>query len=137
MLRALYGGKHDGNTGEDGNTQVFTWYSPVTAVGATSITLARTFPFQINTAWKPTVTQAQPTVREFGIENMTLEMAKVPYPGHFMERGYNGIYVGREHPDRAPLPARSARVHAGATVGWALAHWRECARLAAAPRGHQ
>jgi hypothetical protein len=93
MLRALYGGMNDGNTGEDGNTQVFTWYSPVTAVGASSITLARTFPFQINLAWKPTVTQARPTLREFGIENMTLEMFKVAYPGHFMERGYNGIYM--------------------------------------------
>ena len=34
-----------------------------------------------------------PTVRELGIEGMTLEMAKVAYPGHFNERGYNGIYM--------------------------------------------
>ena len=93
LLRALYGGQNGGNTGEDGGTQVFTWYSPVAAVGANSITLVRTFPFEINTAWKPTVTAAAPTVRELGIEGLTLEMAKVPYPGHFNERGYNGIYM--------------------------------------------
>jgi hypothetical protein len=93
LFRALYGGQNNGNTGEDGGTQVFTWYSPVAAVGPTSITLVRTFPFEINTGWKPTVTAAAPAVRELGIENMTLEMAKVPYPGHFNERGYNGIYM--------------------------------------------
>ena len=36
--------------------------------------------------------RSMPTVREVGVENLTLEMAQVRYPGHFNERGYNGIY---------------------------------------------
>jgi len=43
------------------------------------------------------VLAVMPTAREFGIENLTLEMAAVRYAGHFMERGYNGIYYTGAH----------------------------------------
>ena len=38
-----------------------------------------------------------PTVREVGVEHLTLEMAAMRYPGHFNERGYNGIYYVGAH----------------------------------------
>jgi hypothetical protein len=97
LLRTFYGGMHPGNVGEDGDTEVFRFYSVVKAVGAGSITLERALPVAVDTRWKPRVLAAMPTTREFGIENLTLEMAAVRYPGHFMERGYNGIYYIGTH----------------------------------------
>jgi hypothetical protein len=38
-----------------------------------------------------------PTAREVGVEGLTLEMASVPYPGHFNEKGYNAIYYLGAH----------------------------------------
>ncbi len=55
LFRALYGGMHPGNVGEDGGTEVFRFYSKVTAVDAGSITLERHLPFQVDTNWTPTV----------------------------------------------------------------------------------
>jgi hypothetical protein len=97
LFRALYGGEHPGNVSEDGNTEVFHFYSRVTAVGANDITLERTLPFQVDTNWTPQVRAVMPTVRESGIEHLTLEMAQVKYAGHFNEPGYNGIYYVGAH----------------------------------------
>jgi hypothetical protein len=38
-----------------------------------------------------------PTVREVGVEGLTLEMGGGTYPGHFNEKGYNGIYYVGAH----------------------------------------
>jgi hypothetical protein len=97
LLRAFYGGMHPGNAGEDGNTEVFRFYSKVEAVGDGSITLERHLPVEVDTRWKPQVRAVMPTTREVGIENLTLEMAPMRYPGHFNERGYNGIYYIGAH----------------------------------------
>jgi hypothetical protein len=97
LFRALYGGMHPGNVSEDGGTEVFRFYSKVTAVDAGSITLERHLPFQVDTNWTPTVRAVMPTVREVGVEHLTLEMAPMRYPGHFNERGYNGIYYVGAH----------------------------------------
>jgi hypothetical protein len=97
LFRALYGGMHPGNVSEDGGTEVFRFYSKVTAVGASSITLERVLPLQIDTNWTPQVRAVMPTTREVGVEKLTLEMAAVTYPGHFNERGYNGIYYVGAH----------------------------------------
>jgi hypothetical protein len=97
LFKALYGGMHAGNVAEDGNTEVFHFYSPVTAVDAGSVTLERTLPFQVDTGWTPQLRAVAPTAREVGIEGLTLEMAAVKYPGHFNEKGYNGIYYVGAH----------------------------------------
>jgi hypothetical protein len=97
LFKALYGGEHPGNVSEDGGTEVFHFYSPVTAVGASSITLERTLPFEVDPSWMAQVRAVMPTTREVGIEGLTLEMAAVKYPGHFNELGYNGIYYVGAH----------------------------------------
>jgi hypothetical protein len=97
LFRVLYGGMHPGNVSEDGGTEVFRFYSRVTAVAASSITLERTLPVEVNTSWMPQVRAVKPTAREVGIEGLTLEMAAVRYPGHFNELGYNGIYYIGAH----------------------------------------
>jgi hypothetical protein len=97
LLRTFYGGMYPGNVSEDGNTEVFHFYSVVKAVSASSITLERPLPVAVDTRWKPQVLAVMPTAREVGVEGLTLEMAAVRYPGHFMERGYNGIYYTGAH----------------------------------------
>jgi hypothetical protein len=92
LFMALYAGTAPGNVAEDGGTQVFRFYSRVTAVEANSLTLERTLPFQVDTNWMPEVRAAKPSVREVGIESLTVEMLGTPYPGHFQEHGYNAIY---------------------------------------------
>lgn len=59
-FRALHGGAHPGN----GGTEVFRFYSRVSAVTATTITLERNLPLQVDTRWTPQVRAARPTVRE-------------------------------------------------------------------------
>jgi hypothetical protein len=97
LFKALYGGMHPGNVAEDGNTEVFHFYSKVTAVTPTSVTLERTLPFEVNTDWTPTLRAVKPNVREVGVEHLTLEMAHERYPGHFNEKGFNGIYYVGAH----------------------------------------
>jgi hypothetical protein len=97
LFRALYGDMHDGNTAEDGGSEVFHFYSKVTAVDAGTVTLERTLPFQLDTSWSPQLRAVMPTAREVGVEGLTFEMASVPYPGHFNEKGYNAIYYVGAH----------------------------------------
>jgi hypothetical protein len=97
LFKALYGGMHPGNVAEDGNTEVFHFYSRVSAVTPTSVTLERTLPFEVDTNWSPTLRAVKPNVREVGVEHLTLEMAHEKYPGHFNEKGFNGIYYVGAH----------------------------------------
>jgi hypothetical protein len=97
LFRALHGGRHPGNVRQDGGREVFHHHSRVTAVDGGSITLERPLPLEVDTAWSPEIRAVQPTTREVGIERLTLEMAGTPYPGHFNEEGYNGIYFQGVH----------------------------------------
>ena len=91
MLSAFYADTDPGDVAEDGGQELFDFYSPVTKVTATTITLARTLPFPIDTRWKPTVLARAPNASEIGIEHLTIEFLGTTYPGHFKERGFNAI----------------------------------------------
>src|SRR5207248_930512 len=86
-------GAFPGNGAEDGGKELFHFYSPVKAVGAGTVTLERPLPFQIDTAWSPTVAAVKSTVTEVGIEHLTMKFVGTPYPGHFKEHGYNAIQI--------------------------------------------
>jgi hypothetical protein len=91
MLSAFYDGTDPGDVAEDGNQQLFHVYSKVTAVQGKRVTLERPLPFQVDTRWAPELRAVKPSVREVGIEDLTLEFLGTTYPGHFKEHGYNGI----------------------------------------------
>jgi hypothetical protein len=97
LFRALHGGLHPGNVRQDGGREVFHHHARVTAVGQGRITLERPLPVEVSTTWRPQIRAVHPTTREVGIEHLTLEMAGTPYPGHFNEAGYNGIYFQGVH----------------------------------------
>ena len=97
LLKALHNGAFSGNTKEDKGKEVFRFYSKVKSVQAGRITLERPLPFEIDTRWTPEVRAAKPSVKEVGVEDMTLEFAGTTYPGHFKERGFNGIQMSGLH----------------------------------------
>ena len=93
LLEAFHAGYYDGDVGEDVGRQVFRFLSRIESVGSGSITLERPLPLEVETAWSPEVRSLSPSVREVGIEELTIEFAGTRYPGHFKETGYNAIYL--------------------------------------------
>jgi len=93
MFRALHGGQFPGNAGEDGGKEAFHFYSRVAAVQGQQVTLERPLPFEVDTRWTPELRARRPSVREVGIEDLTLEFVGTTYPGHFNEKGYNAIHL--------------------------------------------
>lgn len=93
LLRAYHGGFYPGDVGEDVGRQAFRFLSRIEAVGAGTITLERALPLDVEPAWSPELRAVAPSVREVGIEDLTIELAATRYPGHFRENGYNAIYL--------------------------------------------
>lgn len=68
--------------------------SKVKSVSGETITLARPLRADVRLEWQPEVFSYAPTLREIGIESLTIEFPKSQYGGHvFQEPGYNGIYL--------------------------------------------
>ncbi len=65
--------------------------SRVLSVSAGSIELERPLPVSIKPEWQPEVQDFLPRVSEVGLENLTILMRHEKYPGHFKEKGFNGV----------------------------------------------
>jgi hypothetical protein len=91
LLKALHDGHFPGDTSEDIGKEVFRFYTKVTAVSGKRVTLERPLAFPADTRWSPELKLDQPSVTEVGIEDLTIEFVGTKYPGHFNEKGYNGI----------------------------------------------
>ena len=64
---------------------------------ADTVTLDRKLPFDVQTHWQPEIHTLQPSLREAGIEDVTIEFGEAQYGGHFKEAGYNALYIGAAH----------------------------------------
>lgn len=69
--------------------------SKVIEKNSSTITLERSLPFDVREVWQPKIYRFAPSVREVGIEHLTLKFPDAPYPGHFRDKGFNGIYFNR------------------------------------------
>jgi len=58
---------------------------------AQTLVLERPLPYNMTVRCNAQVHTDAITLRDFGIEHLTLEMPPTPYPGHWRERGYNGL----------------------------------------------
>jgi hypothetical protein len=67
--------------------------SRVTAIEGNTITLERPLRIDVELRWRPQISSYQPTIEEVGVEGLTFEFPAVPYPGHEVELGYNGIQI--------------------------------------------
>lgn len=63
----------------------------------TALTLDRALPFDVRTEWQPELHAVNATLKEAGIEELTMEFAEQTYGGHFMEAGYNALYLSEAH----------------------------------------
>ena len=63
----------------------------VLEVSGNRIRLDRPLRTDVKTEGTPRVRSFSPSVTECGIEELKLEFPELPYPGHFNEKGFNGI----------------------------------------------
>lgn len=61
------------------------------------LTLDRALPFDVDPHWSPEIHVIQATMREAGIESLSIEFAAREYGGHFQEAGYNALYFSAAH----------------------------------------
>lgn len=59
--------------------------------------LDRALPFDVQPEWNPEIHVVQPSLKEAGIENLSIEFAEAAYDGHFREAGYNALYISAAH----------------------------------------
>ncbi len=62
----------------------------IAAVTGRRLRLAQPLRIDARPAWKVTL-RRRPVLQEVGIEGLTLEFPKTPYPGHLKEKGYNAV----------------------------------------------
>jgi len=67
--------------------------SRIAAIDGKQIKLERPLRFDIRKEWKPRLLRFDPTVRETGIEDLSIEFPGTPYLGHFTETGRNAIAI--------------------------------------------
>ena len=67
------------------------------SVSEDTISLDRELPFDIHTHWHPEIHTVQASLREAGVEDLTIEFAEAQYGGHFKEAGYNALYISAAH----------------------------------------
>ncbi len=90
LLNHLYSGD-PGGTKKIARPVNLGMVSRIDSVRGQEITLERPLRFDVRKSWKPILETFDPTVREVGIENLTISFPVKPYRGHFTERGMNGI----------------------------------------------
>jgi Pectate lyase superfamily protein len=92
LIKYLYGDLMP--SGEDllGTRTVVRFLSRVQKVEGTTIELERPLPYDIRLNWQPEIHRFSPTLQEFGVEHLSIKFPWSPYPGHFKEKGYNGLF---------------------------------------------
>lgn len=69
------------------------FHSRIVGIEGNKITLERPLRLHVRTKWKPRILAVSGQVSEVGLEGFTMEFPDAPYPGHFKEVGFNGIFL--------------------------------------------
>lgn len=69
----------------------------VVAATDKTLTLDRALPFDLDPRWQPEIHNVTASLKETGIEDLTIEFAEKAYGGHFNEAGYNALYFSAVH----------------------------------------
>lgn len=93
LIRHLYGEIMPPGPDLVGTRNVVRFLSRVKAVAGNQIELERPLPYDVRPEWTPEIHRFVPTVREFGVEHLSLHFPWTSYPGHFKEKGYNGLFL--------------------------------------------
>ncbi len=95
LLRFLYGDLMPGGAHRDWTINIVRFLSRVSSVRGNRILLERALPYDIRAEWMPEIHRFEPSVRELGIEHLSIQFPWTPYPGHFKEKGFNAISIDR------------------------------------------
>ena len=89
-LKHLYGGQLE--SGIFPGRNLIRFASKVEQIQGNTIVLERPLRTDVRPEWGAQIREFNPTVSEVGIENLTMEFPKPPYPGHLKSLGHNGVY---------------------------------------------
>jgi hypothetical protein len=92
LIHYLYGDLMPPGPDLLGSRSVVRFLSRIKSVSRNQIELERPLPYDVRLEWTPEVHRFVPTVQEVGIEHLSLHFPWTPYPGHFKEKGYNGLF---------------------------------------------
>jgi hypothetical protein len=92
LIRYLYGGLMPPGSDLVGTRSVVRFVSRVKSVDGNEIELERPLPYDVRPEWTPEIHRFVPSVEEVGIEHLSIHFPWTPYPGHFKEKGYNGLF---------------------------------------------
>ncbi len=76
-----------------GAQNVVRFQSRVLAIKGNTLTLERPLPYEVRAEWKPELHLYRPSIQEVGVEHLSVRFPHTPFPGHFNEKGYNGIFM--------------------------------------------
>jgi Pectate lyase superfamily protein len=93
LIHHLYGDLMPAGEGLIGTPHVVRFLSRVKSMSAKGIELERPLPYDVRAEWTPEIHRFVPTVREFGVEHLSIHFPWTPYLGHFREKGYNGLFL--------------------------------------------
>ena len=91
LIRFLYGNLMPGGEGLFGTSHVVRFLSRVKSMAGNTLELERPLPYDVRPEWTPEIHRFSPSVREVGIERLSIQFPWSPYPGHFKEAGYNAL----------------------------------------------
>ncbi len=92
LIRYLYGNLSEPGPGLIGARSAVRFLSRVKSVSEKQIELERPLPYDVRAEWGPEIHAFVPSVQEVGVEHLSLHFPWTPYPGHFKENGYNGLF---------------------------------------------
>lgn len=74
-----------------GEKNVVRFHSRIKSIVGRAVILERPLPYDVKLEWNPELHVYKPTVKNFGLENLTIQFPLRPYQGHFQEEGFNAI----------------------------------------------
>jgi len=92
MIRYLYGDLMEPGSDLIGTRSVVRFLSRVKSVKGKEIELERPLPYDVRPEWSPEIHRFIPSVQEIGVEHLSIHFPWTAYPGHFKEKGYNGLF---------------------------------------------
>jgi hypothetical protein len=92
LIHYLYGELMPPGPDLIGTLHVARFLSRVKSASGNSIELERPLPYDMRPQWTPEIHRFVPSVQEFGVEHLSIHFPWSPYPGHFKEKGYNGLF---------------------------------------------
>jgi Pectate lyase superfamily protein len=92
LIRYLYGDLMPAGPDLIGTRAVVRFLSRVKSVSGNRLELERPLPYDVRPEWTPEIHRFVPTLQEIGVEHLSIHFPWSPYPGHFKESGYNGLF---------------------------------------------